>query len=323
MPHTRAARLIALKEAAESLKMQQIHNAETNMGWNNYLDWDLPELMYQPDALAWHPGDRLSFFGDFQGPMTDAANGMSDASYEQSSKTEFDGLQPWYSRGMQDSSSVVAVIPPRQESSSECASYQSTLLDEESNLADQTYRSRTFSPSLSLSHQSSSISDGVYSRRPSKLLAIDLTKELDELLSHSSEEEKERISTTKIDTSKKRKIAHSLIEKNYRSRIKDGMAELRYCVPVLAKGKSSVDSNRPGGQPAAEDAMPSHSSGKVATLSDAVQHVKALELQNQTLHGQLDVMQRRNNTLQKIVLSKADASTPAPSISVDEINAEC
>jgi len=58
-------------------------------------------------------------------------------------------------------------------------------------------------------------------------------------------------------------------------------------------------------------------SGKVATLSDAVQYVKSLELENEGLHGRLDVMQRRNNTLQKIALSRADTNAPATSINIE------
>jgi hypothetical protein len=37
----------------------------------------------------------------------------------------------------------------------------------------------------------------------------------------------------------KRKIVHSVIEKKYPSKIKDGIAELRYCVPSARKGRTS------------------------------------------------------------------------------------
>jgi hypothetical protein len=138
---------------------------------------------------------------------------------------------------------------------------------------------------------------------------MDLTEELDEAPTLGSEVESEQVSNAKLDASKKRKFAHSVIEKKYRSRIMDGMAELRHCVPSAARARSSFDSKRPKGQKVADDATSNHSSGKVATLSDAVQYVRALELQNETLHGQLDVIQRRNHTLQKIALSKHGNST--------------
>jgi Helix-loop-helix DNA-binding domain len=81
-----------------------------------------------------------------------------------------------------------------------------------------------------------------------------------------------------LDANKKRKIAHSLFEKNYRSRIKDGMAELRHCVPSIRKGNSSLESNTTETQVHADKAKQNHSFGKVATRSDAVQYMKSLEL---------------------------------------------
>lgn len=131
----------------------------------------------------------------------------------------------------------------------------------------------------------------------------------EELKEHpSSAEENARINTVKLDANKKRKIAHSVIEKNYHSRIVDGMAELRHCVPSTIRDRSPQDD----GQSAVEDAAPNHSSGKVAVLADAVQDVKAPSSQNEALHGQLKVMRRRNTALQHIALSKVDIPQMGP-----------
>ena len=138
---------------------------------------------------------------------------------------------------------------------------------------------------------------------------MDLTEELDDAPTLGSEVESERVSNAKLADSKKRKIPHSVVEKKYRSRITDGMAELRHCIPSAARVRSSCGLKRPKGQQAADTATSNHSSEKVATLTDAVQYVRALELQKRALHGQLDVMQRRNHTLQKIALSKYEPST--------------
>ena len=133
---------------------------------------------------------------------------------------------------------------------------------------------------------------------------MELNEELYDTLTLGTEVESERVSNAKLDASKKRKKAHSVIEKHYRSKIKDAMAELRHCVPSTARVRSSCDSKRPKSRQAAAKATSNHSSRKVATLSDAVEYVKALEILNEALNGRLDIMQRRNHILQKIALSK-------------------
>lgn len=152
--------------------------------------------------------------------------------------------------------------------------------------------------------QNSSGSRDVYSQKSCAEPAIDLTEELDEALTLGLETESKQADTTKLDTGKKRKTAHCVVEKNYRSRIMDGMDALRHCVPSAARARSSIKSKLSKGQQVADVTMLKNSSGKVAILSDAVQYVRALELQNEALMGQLDVLQRRNHTLQKIALSK-------------------
>jgi hypothetical protein len=306
-----------MKEASDLRDVLQVHDSSTNPGWNDYLDWDLPGLTYQPDALAWYPNDVMDitgqpFFTDAHSPTTSAANGLPDADYEGGSNTEFCGLQPWYPNATGTLSSEFAAASTRpQPSTSTGTSYNSTSLDEGIQPADQKNSNKQLSPKIS--HRRPSL-DGISSRRVPRAQAADLVQNLEESHSPSSEEENERVSTAKSEAHKKRKLAHSVIEKNYRSRIKDGMAELRNCVPSREKGRRSLDS---GGYPVTGDSASSASSGKVATLSDAVQYVRALERQNEALHGQLDVMQRRNNTLQKIALSKVDTT-----VSVEEIDEE-
>lgn len=116
-------------------------------------------------------------------------------------------------------------------------------------------------------------------------------------------------STTEVDTKKRCKIAHSVVERNYRSRISDGMAELRHCVPRRPHDGSCAASTYPEGPLAAESITENHASGKVGILSNAVQYVKTLKVQNEALHKELDILRLRENTLQMIALSKVDVST--------------
>ena len=317
MPHTRAARLKALKEASDLRDMLQLHDTSTNPGWNDYLDWDLPGVTYQPDSSSWFPGegattvDNPPFFADAHSSTIIDSNGALDINYARTSSTNFCGLQPWYSTATRDLSSASPTTTTQpQLSSSALTSYDSTSFDEQVQPADPIYGGHPWS--LKLSRRHSSLDDEIDPRKSSNAQDIEQADDLEEHPSPSSEEENERISVAKSAAHKKRKIAHSVIEKNYRCRIKDGMAELRHCVPHREKGRRSIDTE---GHSIAGDAGSNHSSGKVAILSDAVQYVKALERQNEALHGQLDVMQRRNNTLQKIALSKVDTM-----VSVEEVD---
>jgi hypothetical protein len=315
MPHTRVARFRALKEAAEFRDMLQMQDSTLMIGWNDYLDRDLLVSTYPPDSLAWFPSEGVAsgqplFFTVTQPPTTDAANDLPESNSEKASNLDFCGLQSWYSTGIKEfSAASITAITPSQLSENEFDSYISTSLDEESQPTDRSYGSQPLSPNIS--RQLSSVSDGAFARIQVNSSTVHLTQEPDEALSHSSEDEDARRNAARINVNKKRKIAHSAIEKNYRSRIKDGMAELRYCVPLTTRSRPSLDSERPRSRQGADNAAPNHSSRKLATLSDAVQYVKSLELEHEALHGRLDVMQRRNNTLQKIALSKADTNTPA------------
>ena len=307
MPHTRAARLRALKEAAECGNIQQMPHSTTNMGWNDHLGWDLPGLTYQPDALAWYPSEEMTvdqnlFFGDIQTPAA-VANRLPDIICGPSSTSDFYGTRLWNSTSAQESRSVkLAVSLPSPPPDSEYTSYESTSLDEDSRPAHQRYHSQTWPPKIIC--QTSSVSHEVSSHKSSKEPALELTEELYDTLTPGTEIESERVSHEKLDASKKRKFAHSVVEKHYRSKIKDAMTELRHCVPSAARVRPSYDSKRPKSRQAADNARSNHSSMKVATLSDAVEYVKALEVLIEALNGRLDIMQRRNHTLQKIALSK-------------------
>jgi hypothetical protein len=155
-------------------------------------------------------------------------------------------------------------------------------------------------------------------REKSDYRVIDLIEELEEPPTPSSAKEYEQISNVKVDANKRRKIAHSVVEKKYRFRIKEGMAELRQCVPSTLKHSSSADSGLVEGQPLTENLSQNSPSGKVAILSDAVHYMKALTHRNEALHAQLGVMQQRNNTLQKIALSKVDTNAPTTKAGIDE-----
>lgn len=310
MPHTRAARLRAMREASDLRDDLQVHETSANPSWNDYMDWDLPGLTYQPEALAWYPTDRAnmadqSYFADEHSHATKAANALLGTNYEGASNTDFLGLEPWYSTANRELLPVspVAVTRPQLSPSTLTTSYDSTQLGEAAQQVDQSYGSQPWLTQIS--RRPSSLDERKCSRRASGSHSATSVKEAEEDPSPSSEEDSNRISTAKSDAHKKRKIAHSVIEKNYRCRIKDGMAELSHCVPAREKGRRSLDS---AGHRITGDSASNQSSGKVAILSDAVQYVKALERQNEALHGQLDVMQRRNNTLQRIALSKVETT---------------
>lgn len=326
MPHTRAARLAALKQAAEAREMLQMQNTDIDTGWNDHLDWDLPGLTYRADLLACFPIEGAAalqppFVDDTQSATVDVSNSLPEASNNTISKTNFCGLQDWYSTGTQGLASISSVVETRPRlSGSNYTSYESTLLSEDSRPAEQAHSSQPWSPKTS--RQLSSLGGGAFPPLLSHGPATNLTRELEGLQSPSSGDENEERDTARVNANKKRKTAHSIIEKNYRYRIMEGMAELRHCVPLSAKDSFSVDSKPSESQQAPEDVTPSRSSGKVATLTDAVQYVKLLELRNKALHRQLDVMQRRNDTLQKIALSKVDTNMPVTHMYMDETDEE-
>ena len=330
MPHTRAAKPEALKEASEFQDLLQTHDSSTDSGWNENSDWKLPHLSYQQDCsedfsapdLSWYTSewvatDQPQFAADAWLSTTDAVGYLPANSCGHTLRTDFCGLQHWYSRASQDFSSesftgtTLAVL-----SDSICSPYDSTSISDGSQLADQTCGTQSLSPKTSF--RPASLSDGMLLREKSDYQTIDLTEELEEPPSPSSAKEYEQISNAKVDANKRRKIAHSVVEKNYRSRIKEGMAELRHCVPSTLKHSSSADSGLVEGQPLTENATQNYPSGKVAILSDAVHYVRALTHRNEALHAQLGVMQRRNNTLQKIALSKVDTNAPPTKAAIDK-----
>lgn len=179
--------------------------------------------------------DQPHFFIDTQSPKADATNGLPDCNSEKTWHLTCCDLQPWYSSGIQEFSPLSPIATARpQLSGNESSSYTSTLLDEESQPRDQSYSSPAWSHNIS--RQLSSMSDGAFARIPSNSPTIDLTQELDSSLSHSSKAKELRCNTGGIDVSKKQKITHSVVDRNYRSRMQDGMVELRHCVPLTARG---------------------------------------------------------------------------------------
>lgn len=308
MPHTRAAQLRALQVAAECAKLQQILHNTTNIGWNDYVSRDLPGLTYQSDGMAWYPSEEITFdqnllFQDIQ-TSTVKTNALPESINGPSSTSEFYDTQLWNLIPTQESLSVttpaVSILQPCPET--KYTSYKSNPINKDSRPAHEISRVQTLPPKSIL--QTSSLEDKDYSRKSSAKPALELTDEFCDISNLGTDLKSQRVSNANMDAGKKRKLAHSVIEKHYRSKIKDAMAELRHCVPSAARVRSSYDSKRSKRQEAAENASSDHSSKKVAILSDAVEYVKALEVLNEALHGRLDVMQRRNHTLQKIALSK-------------------
>jgi hypothetical protein len=322
MPHTRSHKQKVLQqENGQGGGSLQGRESSTD-GWSEYLNWELPEFAYREyssvDTSAphstWYTNDRAipddsTRYAEGPDSKRDSANDLSDSNFDRSSGTEFCGLQHWYSSATQDLPSESSEANPRpQLADSDYTSYEPTSLGEADLNPHQSIGTPPWSPKSS--HGEASLDEAPPPRKKSRIENAERIKQLEDSLSPSPPEEVDRASVAaKLDTNKKRKIAHSLIEKNYRSRIKHGMAELRHCVPSTRKGTSSLESNMTETQVHADEAKQNHSSGKVATLSDAVRYVKSLELRNEALHGKLDVMQRRNDTLQKIALSKVDTIT--------------
>ena len=325
MRHTHEAWLRAWKEAAESGDILQTQNPGPNSSWDDYLEWSQPRLAYE-DSFAWYPSegavtDQSQFYNDTQCLIANSINDIPESRSDKTSKSNFCGLQPWYFKVMQDFSPISppATILP-QLVGGKAISYESSSLDEESQLADQRYENESCSPKTS--RQLCSVSDDGYPRTPSDGASIDLTEELDDHPS-PSEDEKDRCKIARVNANKKRKIAHSVIEKKYRSRINDSMAELRHCIPSTAKGGASLDSKRSFSEQGPDDVIQNRSSGKVATLLDAVHYIQELELENEAFHGKIDVIQRQNKTLQKIALYKINTNA-LPIIMDDmDIDEEC
>jgi hypothetical protein len=335
MPHTRSHIQKLLQQTTGQVGGSlQVRESSTD-GWNEYLNWELPEFASREyssvDTSAphstWYTNDRAIHDGSTHyagGPDSkkDSINYLSVINFDRSSGAEFCGLQHWYSSATQDLPSESSEADARpQLADSAYMSYESTSLGEADLNPHQSFGTPPWPPKSSPGE--ASFDEATPPRKMSRMKNAERIKQLEDSFSPSPPKEVDRANAAaKLDTNKKRKIAHSLIEKNYRSRIKDGMAELRHCVPSTRKGTSSLESNMTETQVHADEAKQSHSSGKMATLSDAVRYVKSLELRNEALHGKLDVMQRRNDTLQKIALSKVDMITPPTDEATDELEQE-
>jgi Helix-loop-helix DNA-binding domain len=336
MPHSRSYKPRAVqREDSEVPDIPQTRESSSGPGLNEYLNWDLPEFAYQEDSLAemsapdanWYASDRATYAqptrnADAPDSTRDAAHNLSDTNFNQSSGAEFCGLQHWYSSATQHLSNAPSDANARpQLEDSAYSSCESTPFGEADTRSHQLTATLPWSPESS--RGLASFDEALPQPKRSSTKEAESVKELENSLSPSSAEEIDRSSAaSKMDANRKRKIAHSLIEKNYRSRIKDGMAELRDCVPSTWIGRtSSLDSSKTEPQDTAK-AHQNHSSGKVATLSDAVQYVKSLELRNEALHGKLSVIRRRNYTLQKIALSKVDTSHPPEDEAFEELDTE-
>lgn len=336
MPPTRSSKTKGLQqEASEVPDIHPAREASTGAGWNDYLNWDLPEFTYQEGSSTeppapdpdWYTSDRTisthkARHADDLGSTRDAANGISERNIDQSTGPEFYGLQGWYSSATQNlsSASSEANSPPRLADST-YSSYEQTSFGEANSKLQQPGGIQPWSPVSNRTELSSD--ETVPDLKLPSTEDAESVHDLSGSPSPQSAKETDRASAAaRLAANKKRKIAHSVIEKNYRSRIKDGMAELRDCVPSTKKGRtSSLDSIKTELQ-LVDKAQQNHSSGKVATLSDAVEYVKSLELRNEALHGKLDIMQRRNDTLQRIALSKVDISNPPKDEGLEGIDQE-
>jgi hypothetical protein len=302
-------------------------DSSTGPGWNEYFNWDLSESTNQEDCSTgtsgpdptWDTSDGLTpvrptLYTDGSVPTTDAVKDISDSSVC--------GLQPWYLSATQDLSSTSSEVSTRSQlADSAYSSYESISLGEAEQIPYQSTATLPRSPKQS--RQVASFDESRPYQKSSRTSKAEVIEELDKSFSYSLTEESDRAGTgAKLDANKKRKIAHTVIEKNYRSRIKDGMAELRQCVPSTLKGRtSSLDSSRMESEHA-DKAQQSNSSGIVTTLSDAVQYVRSLKLRNEALDRRLDVMQKRNDTLQRIALSKLDTSLPPKDEAMEELDQE-
>jgi hypothetical protein len=337
MPHARAAKLLKLKEASESTNLLlQTSSSSAGTEWNESMDWNAPNLFYQTEFLAdntasdlpWHTieaaitdllGCGNGAWPSIIGPAADPPSSV----FQQPTGIGFCGLQHWYSEGSQECSSEapMATTRPQFSESSDC-SFGTISTSKGSQTTDQICGVLLNWSETSRRPSSSIKIDELSLQKISKDQEFDPTEDLQEPLSPSSAGRSQKVSNADDDVKKRRKIAHSKIEKHYRSRIKDGMAELRHCVPLTAEGISSSASHRARKRPLLQSPTQNHSSGKVATLSDAVQYVKALTDQNEALQGKLDVLHRCNNTLQKIALSNAETKDPGTKSPVDDIDAE-
>ena len=302
-------------------------------GWNTYLDWDLPDLSYQevdsaeaPAAdLIWYAGGTANM--NNARPSPDSWLSMEDVSGDRPYSTEpasnsgFQGLQSLYSneaRGPIVERDPAHIRP--QLSGSSHTSYDADSFTGESQLTDRAEGVNAWSPDASPVERA--VNDEPLSWASPKTNLMANVEELEPAQNILIPEDHGLDSSTKAKINKKRKIAHSVIEKNYRSRINTGLAELRHCVPSMLKGDFPLNLDEMDGIEAAEEAPQSHSSGKVGILSDAVHYVKTLELQNKSLCGKLDVLQRRHDLLQKIALSKMGDNTPPTETAVQDLDSE-
>jgi hypothetical protein len=320
MPHTSSYQQRALQqEGSEGLGILPTMDSSTVPGWNEYLNWEVCSTGTSAPDPTWDTSDGLTparptLYADGSVPTTDAVKDISDSSVC--------GLQPWYLPATQDLSSTSSEASTRSQlADSAYSSHKSISLGEAEEIPYQLTTTLPWSPKQS--RQVTSFDESRPYQKSPRTRKADVIEELEKSFSYSLAEESDRAGTAaKMDAKKKRKIAHTVIEKNYRSRIKDGMAELRQCVPSTLKGRtSSLDSSRMESEHA-DNAQQSNSSGIVTTLSDAVQYVRSLKHRNEALHRRLDVMQQRNDTLQRIALSKIDTCRPPKDEAMEELDQE-
>lgn len=291
-----------------TLTPQQLDYPEYAAAWNTYLDWDLPDLAYQDFSVAELPNGQPDWY----------APGVANNGQMATQKSQ------WPTTTNVRTESNLSSMRPGLGNASVQSSYSTTQPTPNTNFGrftDPTSLGDDFFPEdfSSYSNDLDPFADmgavETNTRFWPQTLHIDVqnptetfTYEPPEVQPLSPISRKKAASVTKLvpcpppvpvsstEINKKRKLAHSIIEKNYRSRISTGMAELRECVPIA---------------PDTEDALLNQSSGKISVLTDAVHYVKSLELENRSLSDKMDNLQRRNELLQKIALSKIGPNTPA------------
>ena len=302
-------------------------------GLNTYLDWDLPDLSYQEVNSAEASAADLIWYADATAnvdnmkPSTDSwfstvdVSGDRPYSAELASNSDFHGLQSLYSnqaRGPILERNPAHIRPKLSERSHTL--HDADSFTGEGQLTDQAERVNPWSSEASPIERA--VNDDPLSWASPKTKLTANVEEIEAAQNFLTLEDHKLDSSTKSKHNKKQKTAHSVIEKNYRSRINIGLAELRHCVPSMLKGDCPLNLDEVDSIQVAEEGPQSHSSGKVGIILDAVHYVKTLELQNQSLCGKLDVLQRRHDLLQKIALSKMGSNTPPTETAVENLDSE-
>jgi hypothetical protein len=306
-------------DSVPTLAPQQFDYPEYDAAWNTYLDWDLPDAAYQDYSMTVLPNGRPDGYDhEFtceqiatqksQWPATidapKSAPSTRPALGNTSVQASCSTTQPTPNLNFENLNYFTEATPLGDEffqvgfsgNSYDLDSFEDTGAVE----TDAHFWPQTSSTSVqSLKEPSED--------EPPKVQPIGFTsaKHAASVVRVVPSYAPKSVSSTEVN--EKRKLAHSIIEKNYRSRISTGMAELRECVPI------ALDT---------EDALLNQSSRKISVLADAVQYVKTLQLRNRSLTDTMDNLRRRNDLLQKIALSKIGPKNPASQETINTLAQE-